>query len=94
LWECGFTLVTYPDIEINCVDAVRELIGKETLLNNVKREFDVEFVLEIVPTICDGIPPIIDINKDLIRFCNLSDTSIDLDMYVYPFTDLTESIPY
>jgi len=84
-WECGYTQVAYPNLEIDCVQAVQDLVGKESILSDFKSEHDVDFVLEIVPTICEGVTPAINISKDLMHFCCLSDTTIDIDMYVYPF---------
>lgn len=87
-WSCSMTRVDYPNHEIECIKVVKELIGKEDLLNQIKASNeDVEFWLEIVPTICEGEPPVITFGKEVIQFCHLTGTDFDLDMYVYPFEE-------
>lgn len=87
LWEFHRTEIKYPECEIQCIDAIRELIGKEDILIDIKNTHDVSFVLEIVPSICNGEKPVITFGKEVIKFCYLTDTDIDIDMYVYPFID-------
>lgn len=86
LWETGKTIIKYPELEIQCVKAIRELIGKENLLLELKQKHDVSFTLEIVPSIVNGKKPNIELGKEVIKFCYLTDTYIDIDMYVYPFS--------
>jgi hypothetical protein len=87
LWEVGYTKIQYPDIEMRCMDVIRELIGKENLLMQLKEAYDVSFVLEVVPSIENGKVPIIEFGSEVIKFCYLTETEIDLDMYVYPFNE-------
>ena len=53
-------------------------------LNKIREDNDVNFVLEIVPSIYVGdknpclAPPL-----DVIDFCHATRTEIDIDMYVY-----------
>ena len=64
------------------------LQDKIPLLNQIRQENDVSFVLEIVPTIYAGdknpclAPPL-----DVIDFCHATRTEIDIDMYVYDSED-------
>lgn len=87
LWETGFTKIVYPEIEMRCVDAIQELLGKENLLAQIKEIYDVSFVLEIVPFIHDGKKPIIEFGTDVLKFCYLTNTDIDIDFHIYPFEE-------
>ena len=87
LWETGFTKIEYPEIEMRCAEAIRGLRGKEGLLKQIKEKYNVSFFLEIVPSIYDGKEPVIEFGKEVIEFCYLTETDIDIDMYVYPFEE-------
>ena len=60
------------------------LQDKIQLLNRIREENDVSFVLEIVPSIYVGdINPCLAPPLDVIDFCHATRTEIDIDMYVY-----------
>ena len=60
------------------------LQDKIQLLNQIREENDVSFVLEIVPSIYVGdINPCLAPPLDVIDFCHATRTEIDIDMYVY-----------
>ena len=64
------------------------LQDKIPLLNRIREENDVSFVLEIVPTIYAGdIDPCLAPSLDVIDFCHATRTMIDIDMYVYDSKD-------
>jgi len=86
-WETGYTLMQHPDIEIHCINVVRELIGKECVLNKIKGSYDLTFTVQIVPSIYNGVSPVIIFGKEFLTFCAQTDTDIDIDMYVFPFND-------
>ena len=59
-------------------------MGKIDLLNQIYRNNQVTFELEIVPTIYVGDPtPCLAPSLDVIDFCHATRTEIDIDMYVY-----------
>ncbi len=72
---------------MQCFLAVKELIGKEDILNRFKEVHDVSYVLKIVPEIYNGEKPVITFGKEVIKFCYLTDTDIDIDQYIFPFSD-------
>jgi len=86
-WEYGRTHMEYPGMEMQCYNVVKDLIGKEDALISLKDQSDVSFVLEIVPSIRAGKPPAIDFGADVIKFCHLTATDIDIDMYIYPYNE-------
>ena len=60
------------------------LLDKIATLNQIREENDVEFVLEIVPSICvDDINPCLAPPLDVIDFCHATRTKIDIDMYLF-----------
>ena len=53
-------------------------------LNQIREENDVEFFLEIVPSIyVDDINPCLAPPLDVIDFCHATRTQIDIDMYLF-----------
>ncbi len=60
------------------------LLDKIATLNQIREENDVEFFLEIVPSICvDDINPCLAPSLDVIDFCHATRTQIDIDMYLF-----------
>ena len=60
------------------------LLDKIATLNQIREENDVEFVLEIVPSICvDDLNPCLAPPLDVIDFCHATRTQIDIDMYLF-----------
>ena len=60
------------------------LLDKIAILNQIREENDVEFFLEIVPSIyVDDINPCLAPPLDVIDFCHATRTQIDIDMYLY-----------
>lgn len=72
------------DVENQCLKTISDLRAKINDLKYIKKNYDVSFVLEIVPSIIvEDTHPAIGFNQDLIEFCYLTETSIDIDLYVY-----------
>ena len=60
------------------------LLDKIAILNQIREENDVEFFLEIVPSIyVDDINPCLAPPLDVIDFCHATRTQIDIDMYLF-----------
>ena len=60
------------------------LLDKIATLNQIREENDVEFFLEIVPSIyVDDISPCLAPPLDVIDFCHATRTQIDIDMYLF-----------
>lgn len=70
-------------VENQMRQTISQLLEKIDILNQIRAENDVQFILEIVPTIFAGdtnpclAPPL-----DVIDFCHATRTEIDIDMYV------------
>jgi len=60
------------------------LLDKIAILNQIREENDVEFFLEIVPSIyVDDKNPCLAPPLDVIDFCHATRTQIDIDMYLF-----------
>ena len=60
------------------------LLDKIAILNQIREENDVEFFLEIVPSLyVDDITPCLAPPLDVIDFCHATRTQIDIDMYLF-----------
>lgn len=75
------------DVDVNNMLRVtlQPFFGKEAELKRIAAEYDVEFVLEIVPELQANSTeptPILSLDKDIIKFLYLSDAIHDLDLYV------------
>ena len=59
------------------------LFDKIDVLKEIKSEFDVNFVLEIVPTVYpENAAPCLAPSLKVIDFCHVTRTEIDIDLYV------------
>ncbi|EJF54900.1 hypothetical protein SapgrDRAFT_3255 [Saprospira grandis DSM 2844] len=81
-WELAIdTKITFYTEEVTN-ELLTLLEGKETVLLKLKNEFALKSKLYIVPVAENKILPSIDINKRLLRFLYLTDTALDIDLYV------------
>ena len=88
LWETGRCKEYDVEVENQMRKTIAPMQDKVNLLHQIKEENDVNFVLEIVPSIYAGdtnpclAPPL-----DVIDFCHETRTEIDIDMYVHNSED-------
>ena len=84
LWEIGRCTEYDVEVENQMRKTIALLQDKIQSLNKIREDNDVNFVLEIVPSIYVGdknpclAPPL-----DVIDFCHATRTEIDIDIYVY-----------
>ena len=83
-WKIG-TCVEYDVyVENQMRKTISMLLDKIVTLNQIREENDVEFFLEIVPSIyVDDINPCLAPPLDVIDFCHATRTQIDIDMYLF-----------
>lgn len=89
-WSAEKSAVGRLDVEEQCIDTIKNLKNKVSLLKDIKEQYDVHYVIMIVPSIYGEEKPLISFNEEIIEFCHLTGTTIEVDMYVYP--DEVESI--
>ena len=84
LWEIGKCTEYDVEVEKQMRKTIAVLQDKISILNQIKQENDVSFVLEIVPMIYAGdINPCLNPTLDIIDFCHATRTEIDIDMYFH-----------
>ena len=75
-------------VENQMLKTIQDLIPKIDILCKIKKLYEVDFFLEIVPSIYVGdITPCLAPNREVIEFCYKTDTKIDIDLYVSDSTD-------
>lgn len=79
------------DVGKQCQNIVRELREKIPLLLELKREFELEFGISVVPSIYSGESPTLYYDHEVIEFCYLTGTEIGVDIYVYEFQDESDN---
>lgn len=89
-WSAEKSNVDRLDVEAKCMDTIKNLKNKISLLKEIKEQYDVHYVIMIVPSIYGEEKPLMGFNEEIIEFCYLTGTTIEVDMYVYP--DEVESI--
>ncbi len=83
-WTCGRCDEYDFDVENQMRRTISGLLDKIDILNQIRKDFDVSFYLEIVPEIYAGdTNPSLAPSLDVIDFCHATRTEIDIDMYVY-----------
>lgn len=83
-WSAEKSEIERLDVEAQCRDTIKNLRNKIPELNQIKEQYDVSFVLMIVPSVHGEEQPWISFNKEVIEFCYLTGTTIEVDMYIYP----------
>jgi len=82
-WSAEKSEIGRLDVESQCRDTIRNLKNKIPQLKRIKEQYDVKFVLNIVPSIHNEEQPWIILNEDVIEFCHLTGTTISVDMEIY-----------
>lgn len=87
-WEIGRCAEYDVEVENQMRKTLALLWDKIPLLNQVREQNEVHFVLEVVPKIyVDDINPCLAPPLDVIDFCHATRTKIDIDMYIYGSED-------
>lgn len=87
-WEIGRCAEYDVEVENQMRKTLALLWDKIPLLNQVREQNEVHFVLEVVPKIyVDDINPCLAPPLDVIDFCHATRTKIDIDMYIYGSKD-------
>ena len=88
LWEIGRCTEYDEEVEDQMRKTIALLQDKIQLLNKIREENDVSFILEIVPSIyVNDVNPCLAPPLDVIDFCHATRTEIDIDLYIYNSED-------
>lgn len=92
LWEYGRCNDYDVIVENQMMQTINDLIPKIQELKEIKQKYDVNFTLEVVPSIfVDNINPCLAPNRTVIEFCYHTETNMDIDLYVFA-SDETKSL--
>ncbi|HNX15343.1 MAG TPA: DUF4279 domain-containing protein [Oscillospiraceae bacterium] len=84
LWEYGRCDEYDVYVENQMMKTIQDLIPKTDILCKIKKQYDVNFTLEIVPSIyVNDINPCLAPNREVIKFCYETETDLDIDLYVF-----------
>lgn len=84
-WKYGLCDVYNVFVDQMMMQTINDLIPKIDLLNIIRSRYkDVIFSLEIVPLLSskDDTTPSLSPGREVIEFCYLTNTDIDIDLYV------------
>ncbi len=81
-WDAEKSDIDRLDVEAQCMDTIKNLRNKVSILNQIKEQYDVNYYIVIVPKIYGEEQPFMNFNKEIIEFCYLSGTTITVDMYI------------
>ena len=91
VWEYGICEEYDVIVANQMMKTIHDLLPKIDILREIRERFSVELSLEIVPSICAGeINPCLAPNREVIEFCYLTKTDIDIDLYVSGNNDENE----
>ena len=83
MWQYG-TCDSYDVyVKNQMLKTITPFLSKISALKEIKQKYDVEFTLEVVPTIksSEGVPCVAP-SMEVMQFCCDTDTKIDIDLYV------------
>lgn len=82
-WEFGLCDEYQVVIENQMKKTLEPLFSKTAILKEIRKKFDVIYVLEIVPTVySENTTPCLAPSMEVIDFCHETRTEIDIDLYV------------
>ena len=82
-WACCKQCEPALDAEEQCRQIVRELSARIPLLQEIKKQYNVNYCILIVPSIYNEENPILGFDSEIIEFCYHTGTEIAVDMYIY-----------
>lgn len=86
-WNAEKSDIGRLDIGAQCRDTIKNLKKKIPQLTKIKQQYDVRFILLVVPSIHEAEQPWISFDKEVIEFCYLTGTTIEVDMYIHQLED-------
>ncbi len=92
-WQFGTCKEYDILVEHQMMKTIAPLLPKTAILREIKREFDVAFTLEIVPTVrFDEDVPCLAPSLKVMQFCCDTGTELDIDLYVSCPDDFEDEI--
>ena len=83
-WSFGKCDEYDVNVNVQIRKTIAPLLDKLETLKYIKDNFAVNFYIEVVPKIYGSEPtPILGLELDIIDFCHITRTELDIDMYVF-----------
>lgn len=89
-WKYKSDTLETLDVEDALVPLFKAFHSKTTIINQLKKELNLDVRIRIVLQVYDGYTPGLVIKPEFSAFASTIDTLIDVDMYVYPFVESEE----
>lgn len=86
-WSAEKSGIRRLDAEAQCRETIRNLKNRVAQLDLIKEKYDMSFILTTVPSVFGDEKTWLSFDEEIIEFCYLTCTTIDVDMYIYPFGD-------
>lgn len=88
-WNYGYCYDYDVDVDEQMRKTIAPLMSKIDILKKIKKSYDVDFYLEVVPTVVYGeSTPCLAPSLEVMKFCCDTQTKLDIDLYV----DIPDSI--
>ncbi len=71
------------DIGEQLYKVINKLIGKESILVNLKEQYDIDYTIDVIVEIEDSLSPAVYLESKAIKFANDIGATFDFDLYVY-----------
>ncbi len=82
-WEISSGRKETLDMGEQIYKVLDKLIGKEDILINLKKTYDIDYTIDVVVEIEDSRTPAIYLENKAIKFANDIGATFDFDLYVY-----------
>lgn len=87
VWEISTDYQESSDVTEQLDQIIRLLKNKETKINRLKAEYDLECQISIVIVIENGYTPGLHLDDEQIEFANSIKAEFDIDLYANPYKD-------
>ncbi len=83
LWSFGICDTYDVEVDKQMLATIKPLQDKIDILKDIKKKYDVNFVLEVVPTVnSTETTPCLAPSLEVMKFCCDTETNIDIDLYI------------
>ena len=89
-WQYESETLETLDVDDVLLPILHIFQDKTDLINRLKEELNLNVQIELVITMIDGHTPGLVISPEFSRFASAINAFIDIDMYVYPFSESEE----
>ncbi len=82
-WNAEKSDIGRLDVEAQCRETIKNLKNKISILKQIKEQYDVNYVIIIVSDIYGEEEPSMSFSKEIVDFCYLTGTTIQVDMRLF-----------